>query len=278
MVWSVVRRRRRPSSSSTLSTKYISGASGPILIKYLVNYYQIGGRLHKVLRQIGLELWLPWQHIAPIDLTWGKFCHHRSGFNFFRISFILAVNEDRHKISIKFYFGLNRIIHLGVTCPWLFENLPIDLKWGEFSHHCSCFIFFSDRLHSFRQPGQTWNLGQVRLLAESNHSLRSYLPLSIFALGSMGISKMYISKATWQSWSNFMCSIIGQGERLHKVFGQIKLEPWLPWQHIAPIDNMKNYHHHTASILFWSALFLQITRTGIKSLSSSILGWIGLFP
>ena len=35
------------------------------------------------------------------------------------------------------------------------------------------------------------------LLAESDHSLRSYLPLSIFALGSMGISKMFISKATW---------------------------------------------------------------------------------
>ena len=73
----------------------------------------------------GLEFWLPWQHIAPIDLTWEKFCHHRSGFNFFRISFILAVNEDMHKISIKFDFGLNRIFHLRVTCPWLFENLPI---------------------------------------------------------------------------------------------------------------------------------------------------------
>ena len=75
--------------------------------------------MRKVFRQIGLEFWLPWQHIAPIDLTWEKFCHHCSGFNFFRISFILAVNEDKHKISID--FGLNRIIHLGVTCPWLFR-------------------------------------------------------------------------------------------------------------------------------------------------------------
>ena len=51
-------------------------------------------------------------------------------------------NEDGHKISIKFDFGLNLIIHLGVTCPRAFENLPIDLTWGEFCHHCSCFNFF----------------------------------------------------------------------------------------------------------------------------------------
>ena len=101
-----------------------------------------GKRLHKDFGQIRLELWLPWQYIAPIDLTWEKLCHPRSGFTFFLIDFILADNEDGYKISIKFCFGLNWIIHLGVTCPWAFENLPIHLKWGEFCHHCSCFNFF----------------------------------------------------------------------------------------------------------------------------------------
>ena len=135
-----------------------------------------GERLHKVFGQIRLELWLPWQHIAPIDLTWEKLCHHRSGFNFFLIGFILADNEDWYKISIKFDFGLNRIIHLGVMCPWAFENLPIDWTWREFCHHCSCFNFF--RSASFLQmTGWARNLSQVRLLAESDHSLRCYLPL-----------------------------------------------------------------------------------------------------
>ena len=46
-----------------------------------------------------------------VDLTWGKCCHHDSDFNCFQIAFILADNEDRHKISVKFDFGLNRIIH-----------------------------------------------------------------------------------------------------------------------------------------------------------------------
>ena len=38
------------------------------------------------------------------------------------------------------------------------------------------------------------------------------------------------------SWSNFMCSIIGQGERLHKVLGQIGSKLWFPWQQKAPVD------------------------------------------
>ena len=33
-------------------------------------------------------------------------------------------------------------------------------------------------------------------------------------------------KPVGQSWSNFMCSIIGVGERLHKVLGQIDLAHW----------------------------------------------------
>ena len=101
-----------------------------------------GERLHKVFGQIRLELWLPWQHIVPIDLTREKLCHHCSGFNFFLIGFILADNKGGGKISIKFTFVLNQVIHLGVTCPWAFENLPVDLTCGEFFHHCSCFSFF----------------------------------------------------------------------------------------------------------------------------------------
>ena len=50
-------------------------------------------------------------------LSIGKCCHHRSGFSFYQINFILADNEDRHKISVKFDFGLNWIIHPGLTCP-----------------------------------------------------------------------------------------------------------------------------------------------------------------
>ena len=35
--------------------------------------------------------------------------------------------------------------------------------------------------------------------------------------------------------SNFIWSIIGMGERLHKILVQIGLELWFPWQQIVPI-------------------------------------------
>ena len=43
-------------------------------------------------------------------------------------------------------------------------------------------------------------------------------------------------KPVGQSWSYFMSSITGVGERLHKVLGQIGSKLWLPWQQKAPID------------------------------------------
>ena len=43
-------------------------------------------------------------------------------------------------------------------------------------------------------------------------------------------------KPDGQSWSNFMCSITGVGERLHTVLGQIGSNLWFPWQQKAPID------------------------------------------
>ena len=64
-----------------------------------------------------MELWLQWQHIAPIDLTWEKSCHHSGSFNFYQIAFILADNKDRYKISDKFNFGLNRFVYSGVMSP-----------------------------------------------------------------------------------------------------------------------------------------------------------------
>ena len=39
-----------------------------------------------------------------------------------------------------------------------------------------------------------------------------------------------------QSWSNFMCSITGVGERQRKVLGQIGSKLWCPWQQKSPVD------------------------------------------
>ena len=86
-----------------------------------------GERLHKVLRQIGSKLWCPWQQKAPIDLKWGKWCLHLFSVAFDPILFILAGNEDMHKISDKFEFRPDRTTDYGVSCPWASKKIPIDL-------------------------------------------------------------------------------------------------------------------------------------------------------
>ena len=66
-------------------------------------------------------------------------------------------------------------------------------------------------------------------------------------------------KPVGQSWSNFMCSIIGVGggERLHKVLGQIRSKLWFPWQQKAPIDlQWGKWCLHLVSVVFDPILFI----------------------
>ena len=139
----------------------------------------MGERLHKVLGQIGLKLWFPWQQKAPIDfsqlflirfflylqvtrtciksrrsltlgqigpltmelatlerlkfshrLIMGKWCLQASSFNFDRIFFKFACNQDSHKISDEFEFWLDRISHFGVTCPCGRIKFSTDILWN----------------------------------------------------------------------------------------------------------------------------------------------------
>ena len=78
------------------------------------------------------------------------------------------------------------------------------------------------------------------------------------------------------SWSNFMCSVTGVGRRLHEVLGQIGSKLWFPWQQKAPIDlKLGKWCLHLFSVVFiWSFLYLQVTRTCIKSWTSLNFGQI----
>ena len=77
-------------------------------------------------------------------------------------------------------------------------------------------------------------------------------------------------------WSNFMCSITGVGERLHKVLGQIGSKLWFPWQQKAPIDIMGKTMSPPFYRLFLirSFSYLQVMRTCIKSRTSSNFGQV----
>ena len=74
-----------------------------------------------------------------------------------------------------------------------------------------------------------------------------------------------------------MCSITGGGERLHNVLWQIGSKLWCPWQQKAPLTY--NGENGVATflrlLLIQSFLYLQVTRTCIKSRTSSNFGQIG---
>ena len=61
------------------------------------------------------------------------------------------------------------------------------------------------------------------------------------------------------------------GERLHKVLGQIGSKLWFPWQQKPPLTYNGENNVSTFSRLFviWYFLYLQVTRTCIKSRTSS---------
>ena len=66
-----------------------------------------------------------------------------------------------------------------------------------------------------------------------------------------------------QSWSNFMCSIMWGGERLHNVLRQIGSKLWYPWQQKTPLTYNGENGVSTFSrlLLIWSFLYLKVTRT-----------------
>ena len=115
----------------------------------------MGERLHKVLGQVGSELWFPWQQIAPIELQWEKCCEHSSAYIFDRIFFILAGNEDSHKISDNFEIRVDSTMDCRVSCPCAFEKIPIDLQWERCCEHSSAFI--SDQILNFILAGNKDN-------------------------------------------------------------------------------------------------------------------------
>ena len=84
-------------------------------------------------------------------------------------------------------------------------------------------------------------------------------------------------KPVGQSWSNFMCSIIGTGERLHKVWGRLDQNFGFYGNKKPPLTYNGENDVSTLSRLFLiqSFLYLQVTRKCIKSRTSSNFSQIG---
>ena len=147
--------------------------------------------------------------------------------------FILAGNEDMHKISDKFEFRPDQITDYGGSCPWASKEISYRLTMGRWCLLASLFIFDwiiikvagnQDRHKSSVEfdfgPNQTTHFGVTCPWVTKILHFRTWISL----------------RPVGQSWSNFMCSITGGWERLHKVLGKIGSKLWCPWKQKAPID------------------------------------------
>ena len=170
-------------------------------------------RLQKVLGQIGLELWFPWQPIAPIGLLWEKSCEHSSSFIFDRIFFILAGNEDIHNISDEFEIWPDRVKDWGVNCPWASGKIPIDVIMEEFCEHSSSFIFYWINLILAGNEDMHESLNEFKFRPDTTTNSRVMLPLHIwkivvntlaptFLIGSSSFFSG-INEDTQQVWTEF---------------------------------------------------------------------------
>ena len=83
--------------------------------------------LHKVLGKIRSTLVSMATEIQPLTYNGEKRCLHLFSVVFDPILFMLAGNEDMHKILDKFEFRPDRTTDYGFSCPRASKKFPIDL-------------------------------------------------------------------------------------------------------------------------------------------------------
>ena len=157
---------------------------------------------------------------------------HRFSVAFDLILFILAGNEDMHKISDEFEFWPDQTTDYGVSCPWASKIFPIDLQWETAVSMLarSFLIESSSKLPVTRTGIKTrMNLisGRIRILT-----------LELLALEWRKFFTFEL-EYLWDQLANLdqiLCVATGGGERLQKVLRQTGSKLWCPWQQKAPID------------------------------------------
>ena len=190
---------------------------------------------------------------------------------FYPIVFILAGNEDMHKISDEFKFWPDWTANYGAL-----EHLKNShrLIMGKCCFHASSFIFDriiikvagnwdrhkSSDVFDFR-PDQTTNFGVTCPWMTKILHFRTWISL----------------RPVGQSWSNFMCSITGVGKGCTIFWGRLDQNSGVHENRKPPLTYNGENGVSTFSqlLLIWSFLYLQVTRTCIKSRTSSNFVQIG---
>ena len=211
---------------------------------------------------------------SPIDLLWGKRCLHLFSVVFYPILFILPGNEDMHKISDVFEFWLDCTTDLGVSCPWASKKFPKDLQWENAASLLarSFFIESSSKLLVTRTGIKSLtNLisGRIRVLTLELLALE-WWKFYTFKLEYLRGQLAYLVQ--------ILCvTSLGVGKGCIMFWGRLDKNSGVHGNRKPPLTYNGEIGVSTFSrlLLIRSFLYLQVTRTCIKSWMSSNFGQIG---
>ena len=112
--------------SSTLSNLNISEASWPILIKFLLSITGVGESCIRCWGRLDQNSGFHGNRKPPLTYNGENDVSTFFGC-FYTILFILAGNEDMHKISNEFEFRSDWPTDYGVSYPWASKKFPMHL-------------------------------------------------------------------------------------------------------------------------------------------------------
>ena len=191
----------------------------------------VGERLHKVFWAEWIKTGFHGYRKPQLTYNGSKRCLHLFSVAFDRILFILAGNQDMHKISDEFEFWPDRTTDYRVSCPWVSKKFSIDLQWENgVSMLAHSFLIESSSKLLVSRTGIKAQMslisGRLRLLTLELLALewRKFYPFEpeylwgqlanldqILCVASLGVGKG--------------CMFWGRLDQL-----------WCPWQQKAPID------------------------------------------
>ena len=205
-------------------------------------------------------------------LIMGKCCLHAGSFILDRIIIKVASNQDRRKSSDEFDFRPDQTFHFGVTCPWMTKNLHFsnEYLWGHSTNLdqilCvaslgvgkGCIMFWGWRLKRW-----AYSIPMVRR------------PSAVVIFHTFKL------KYLWSQLANldkFLCvASLGQGKGCIRFWGRLDQNSGVHGNRKPPLTYNGENDVATVSrlLLIWSFLYLQVTRTCIKSRASSNFDQIG---
>ena len=177
----------------------------------------------------------------------GKLCLHASSFIFDQIIIKVAGNQDRHKSSVEFEFRPNQTTHFGVTCK---DRIIIKVAGNQ------------DRHKSLISGG-------IRILT------LELLALEWWKFHTFELEYLWSQLATLDQ---ILCvASLGWGKGCIRFWDRLDQNSGFHGNRKPPLTYNGENDVSAFSCLFFirSLLYLQVTRTWIKSQTSSNFGQIG---